>query len=453
MKMNKKLLLSAAVLLGAAASLDAQVFQEGFLLNDYRLSYRYNPALMTDTDFISTGELTTNRRSNVGASNFLYPYDGGVVTFLHSSVPTKTFQEGLEKNIYFLRTLDYNMISYGTRRGEALHTFEANFRGVIGASAPSDILMMLKAGTTQSSYQLDKLRGEGDLYLELAYGYSRQISDIFSLGARVKLLVGLYSVDYNVTKFDLDISEERYHADINTELHMTDSALQFDNTDDGFVDYSTMLYKGLGNRPSGGGLAVDLGLAFKPTDNLTISASILDLGSILWYYGNGAYSTGAFDFTGFNNLQMENMNVDGIMQQLSDVKDEFISQIRPRSASKKALFKAIPFTANAGVKYAMPFYDKLTVGLIGSYTGYQWMPYWEGRFAMGIQPVDWLDLMADFGTGSYGLVFAAGGSVRVNRFRFNLGIQNGFGGTVPKSNSALKANSKSLTFGITYDLP
>ena len=453
MKMNKKLLLSAALLLCAAASVDAQVFQEGFLLKDYRLSYRYNPALLTDSDFISTGEFTTNRRSNVGASNFLYPYEGGVVTFLHSSVPAKTFQESLDPNIYFLRTLDYNMISYGTRRGEAMHTFEANFRGVIGASAPSDLLLMLKLGTTQSNYQLNKLRAEGDLYLELAYGYSRQISDIFSVGARVKLLVGLYSVDYHVTNLNLDISEERYHADIDTELHMTDSALQFDNTDDGFVDYASLVYKGLGNRPSGGGVAVDLGLAFQPTDNLTFSASVLDLGTILWHYGNAAYSQGAFDFTGFKNLQMEDMNLDGIKGQLMNVKDDLLSQLKPRPASKKNLFKSIPFTANAGVKYAMPFYDKLTVGLIGSYTGYQWMPYWEGRFAMAIQPVDWLDLMADFGTGTYGLVFAAGGSVRVHRFRFNLGIQNGFGGTVPDSKTALKANSKSLTFGITYDLP
>ena len=41
--------------LSAIVSLNAQSFQEGFLLNNYRLSFRYNPALHVEGDFISVG--------------------------------------------------------------------------------------------------------------------------------------------------------------------------------------------------------------------------------------------------------------------------------------------------------------------------------------------------------------------------------------------------------------
>ena len=67
---------------------------------------------------------------------------------------------------------------------------------------PGDPFKLLKTGVMESN-QMGRLRGQLDLYLELAYGYSRRVGDKLSLGGRLKLLAGLYGVDYNVTRLNL----------------------------------------------------------------------------------------------------------------------------------------------------------------------------------------------------------------------------------------------------------
>jgi len=57
-------------------------------------------------------------------------------------------------------------------------------------------------------------------------------------------------------------------------------------------------------------------------------------------------------------------------------------------------------------------------------------------------PLRWIDLTANFGTGS----------VHVYRFRLQAALQNGFGGTIPYRSTPLKANNHTLTFGLTFDL-
>ena len=130
----------------------------------------------------------------------------------------------------------------------------------------------------------------------------------------------------------------------------------------------------------------------------------------------------------------------------------FSSMLKPEHVKRGWTFNAIPFQANAGIKYVMPFYDRLNVGVIGQYNGYAGRPYWEARFGVGVNPLKWLDLSANIGRGSFGTVFGVAGSVCIGRFRIQGGLQNGFGGTIPYEGTPLQPNSKTITFGLTYDI-
>lgn len=54
--------------------------------------------------------------------------------------------------------------------------------------------------------------------------------------------------------------------------------------------------------------------------------------------------------------------------------------------------------------------------------------------------------------GSIGPVWGVALSVGVHKFHLNACLQNGFGGTVPYTSTQLKANTKCLTLGVTYDI-
>ena len=452
MKMNKKIALAIALIISVAPSALAQSFQEGFMLKDYRQVYRFNPALAGEQDFLSLFNVSTSQRNNVGASAFIYPYEGQVVTFLHSSVPVETVRNNVQKDNYLTKNIDFNLVSYGMYRNGATHTFEINIRGNSAVSVPGALCMLAKAGTGATTFDFSSLRAQGEVYAELAYGYTRKLSDVVSIGGRVKLLAGFYALDFNVTRFDLSTGASKYQADIEAELAMTDTSLEFGVGDDYLVNFKDLTFKGLTNFPKSYGAAVDLGIAVTPIENLTISASVVDLGGIFWHCGNSAKSSGTVSFAGLKDLTVDNFNKDGLMAQVNILKDEFLSQMSPVSEEKKTRFRAIPFSSNLGVKYAMPFYDRLSAGITGQYLSYQSIPYMEGRFALACNPVDWFDCTANIGTGTFGMVWGAAANICFHRFILNMAYENGFGGNIPGKGTPLQANYKSFSFGLTYSL-
>lgn len=450
--MSKRLFISLALITGAAVSALAQTFQDGFFLRSSLMSYRYNPALVPENGFIGAGGLMIQDYRDFGLSTFLYPRgDGKLVTYLHSSVSSDEARDRLNTDNYFLKSLNLNVISYGLRRGEAMHTFELNARGVIGLSFPGEPFMFLKTGTFDST-RPSRLRGEAELYMELAYGYSRRLGEKLSLGGRLKLLAGFYGVDYNVTRLNLTMNDQTSLAEIEAELNLTDKMYKISAGDDGYLDWRTIARRAPGSPPSGGGAALDLGINYAPVDGLELSASVLDLGGILWRYGNAATSSGSVDLTLFNDLSLDEMNKEGLKSQLSRLKDDALNSLELTPSKKLWKWKRVPLSANAAVRYAMPFYDRLSVGVTGNYTSYQWMPYWEARAGMGVQPLDWLEMTANLGTGAFGMVWGLAGSFRVENFHFTVGMNNGFGGRAPDSRWTIKANKKLISFGIMYDL-
>ncbi|MBP5211138.1 MAG: hypothetical protein J6Z27_04815 [Bacteroidales bacterium] len=388
----------------------------------------------------------------MGGSAFLYPMGGEVVTALHSSVPAETFMSKLKDDNYILRTLNYNLISYGFAKNDAFHTFEINVRALAGGSIPKEIFQIAKLGTAEKMYDLSNFRVMSNIYAELAYGYSRKLSDIVSVGVRGKLLVGLYSANYNFRKFDVEMTEDVYRATIESDMLVTNKLVNLVPDDEGLIDFTSFASKGRSLGPTAGGLAVDLGIEIKPVENLTVSASILDLGGLFWYYGNAASTSSVITFDGFKNVQVDQINESGLKNLLDGVKDDFLSSMKPKKLNDFVRFYTVPFTANLGFKYRSEFYDRLTVGAAGSYVGYKGMPYWDARLFVAVNPLEWLDFTADVGYSTYGTVYGGALSLKLYNFRINAGLQNGVSGKIAYTSTKLNANSKTVTVGVTFDL-
>ena len=413
-----------------------------------------NPAENASLDygFVRIGEFQSNSRNNIGAASFLFPSGDKLVTGLHSSISNETFLGGLKAVNSLYSQIDYNLVSYGWKSStRGFHTLEVGARVNYGLSIPKEIFQILKTGTAQSPYNLSPLRAFGNVYGEIAYGYSLPLSDKFSIGGRIKLLVGLNSVDVVTRQLNLTTTEDQYVLDLDADIDLTNRNTKFGTDAEGYLDYTSFSGKGKLGAPVGGGLALDLGFVWKPLDGFTLSASVLDMGGILWYYGNAGTSSGSYSFEGLKDLTISDLEQDKIMAKLKDTGEEVLDVIRPKAVDGRFKFKAIPLNANMKASYAMPFWKNLSLDASGLYTGYSYCaPYWEARGGLSLDYPGLAHLGLNAGSGAHGFVYGVNGSVEFRSFRLYAGFENGIGGVIPYEDIPLKANNKTLLIGLVY---
>ena len=413
-----------------------------------------NPAenAFLDGGFIRIGEIQSISRNNVGAASFLFPSGDKLVTGLHSSISNEDFLGGLEAVNSLYSQIDYNLVSYGWKgKSRGFHTLEAGARVNYGLSVPKEIFQILKTGTALSPYDLSSLRAFGNVYGEIAYGYSLPLGDKFSIGGKVKLLVGLNSVDVTARQFALTTTEEQYKLDLDADLDLTNRNKKIGVNEAGYLDYTSFSGKGKLGAPTGGGLAMDLGLVWKPFDGFSMSASVLDLGGILWYYGNAGTSSGSYTFEGLKGLTTEEFEKDKLMAKIKGVGNELLDVIKPKAVDGRFKFKAIPLNANMKASYEMPFWKSLAIDASGLYTGYNYCaPYWEARGGLSLDFPHCFHLGASAGGGACGFVYGVNGSVELKSFRLYASYENGIGGVIPYEDIPLKANNQVLLIGLVY---
>lgn len=413
-----------------------------------------NPAenAYLDYGFVRIGEIQNISRNNVGAASFLFPAGDKLVTGLHSSISNEEFLNSLKAVNSIFGQINYNLVSYGWKgSARGFHTLEVGARVNYGLSVPKEIFQILKTGTSQSPYDLSSLRAFGNVYGEIAYGYSLPLGDKFSIGGRVKLLVGLNSVDVAARNFALTTTEEQYKLDLDADIDLTNRNKKIGTDSEGYLDYTSFTGKGKLGFPTGAGLAMDLGAVWKPFRGFTLSASVLDLGGIFWYYGNAGTSSGSYAFEGLKNLTTEELDQEHLSSRLKDAGEEVLKVIKPKAAVGCYKYKAIPLTANIKASYAMPFWERLSVDATGLYTGYNYCaPYWEARGGLSLDYPEIAHLGINAGSGAYGFVYGAVGSVDFQSFRLYAAYENGVGGVIPYEGTPLKANNKTILLGLVY---
>lgn len=452
--MSKRIILAAAALIGAALSLNAQSFTEGFFLRGFNRAYQYNPAIVGENDFIGLPQWNFNLVNNVGAGAFLYPVDDVLVTGLHSSIPASTFLGNIPENPRFRGDINATIMSYGFLKGGAYHTIDVNVRATYGASLPKELFKFLKLGAEDGSADLSGIGLGGNLFIELAYGYGRKVNDWLSLGGRVKLLLPMHGVQFDISRLDLTTNQEELGVSLRGDLYLTNHMADIHTNSQGYWDLSTISGKeALGFKPSGAGAALDLGLLANPADGLTLSLSIQDLGLVFSYYGNRATMGGTATFKGFDEVTYQNLNGNDMKKMLTDTGKKFLGLLKPIGFYGHSWrTEKLHMQANLGVKYEMPFYRRLAVGATGRFIAGAGLPYWEGRGALEINPLNWLDITANLGYGTQGAVFGLAAAVKFHHFQLTAGWEDGFGRTLVDARTPIQRNFRTFTVGLTYSL-
>ena len=148
---------------------------------------------------------------------------------------------------------------------------------------PKAIIDLAFNGNSASIGERVNIAPELDLmaYQEYGLGLAFQVSEILSLGTRLKYLIGIAAVHTSQSVATIHTSEEYYQLTGETDFVLNSSGISFDKDGgieflDGMKDFSKALFT------SNRGFAIDLGATVTLGKRFSFKASILDLGKINW---------------------------------------------------------------------------------------------------------------------------------------------------------------------------
>lgn len=166
------------------------------------------------------------------------------------------------------------------------------------------------------------LQANAIVYTEALLGYSYRINEKWTIGAKLKALLGHAYLQGGVNNLRLETGLDQLHAYGEGQLVVA-APLQWQNIPNNLENLEDIDFNALLNEdyrayvvPVGLGAAVDLGVTYQPIKNLQITAAVTDLGMIHWKQiieGSLGIDT---TFTGVNTLEDEVYSLQGYSEAL-----------------------------------------------------------------------------------------------------------------------------------------
>jgi len=457
------LALSAIAALASVSAYAQQNLRTAYFLDGYTYGYKMNPAIAPERAFTAMpllGNLGVGVESNLGLSQFLYPTSNGkMTTFLSSSVSDEQFLNGLNTVNKLNLSINESLIATGFRVGKSFHTIDLSLKADAGVSLPKDLFSFIKTGSSSgaTAWDVSRIGVRANARMELAYGYSRPINDWIRVGARVKVLMGIARADAVVDNLNLQMSGQEWsvtahgNAEISGPMsfgtHAGSKEIDFQEVvmPEGLEEWNEYL------STSSLGAAVDLGASFDFLEIFTASVSVLDLGFIGWNSTTTAVMPGGkWSFDGFGVIGTGEDN--NIGDQISQMGDELLNMIKMEKTGDR-IKKSNPLAAtiHAGIEARMPFYDRLSFGLLGTQRIDGIYSFTEGRLSANVAPLKWFSVAASYAFSNFGS--SLGGVVNIHLPGFNL--YAGLDSFLPMMNVTpqfvpIDKLNTNITFGLTF---
>ena len=411
-----------------------QNLRSGYFLDGYTYKYKMNPAMAPERGFFAMpvlGNMGIGMESNLGLSDFLYPTESGkLATFLSPNVSNEEFLKHVPENHRMNMNYDLNILAFGFRTGKSYHTVDLSTRIDGSANVPGSLYSFMKVGSALGDYNWDisNIGMKASARAQLAYGYSRSINEALTIGARVKLLMGMFNLDVTMDKMQLEMSADRWAVEAHGDMILSDNISEFS--------------------PSSFGFGIDLGATYDFLDYFTASLSVLDLGSVSWNNTTIASTPDtSWSFDGFDNVQMTSMG-EQISEMISDLTGAFAFEKKEVGVKKSAGLAA---TIHAGIEARMPFYERLSFGMLYTQKIDGVYSFSEGRLAASVAPTNWFSLTTNYAISNLG--HSWGGAVNLHLPGF--GIFFGLDSLVPLMNVTpqfipVNAVNTNMAFGINF---
>lgn len=456
MKSIIKYTLVALFAAAAPASALAQAAYSGYYLENYTHRFELNPA-MTDESikgfvaFPVLGNINVGMHGNLHISSILYPNpeEGGKRTllFTNPNVPTSTVLKNIKDNNKLGASLEMDILSVGFKAFGGQNFVTLGAVADANIAVPGSLLRLMKEGVSNQTYDISDVRVNATGYAKLQFNHAREIKQVPGLkaGAAFKLLFGIANIDGYFKDTQLTLGEDAWTVRSQAELYanMGGSKWKYRHDDNGkeYVDGIDVNSLGV----SGFGIGFDLGATYKWRD-FEFNLALLDLGFISWSKTiaastNGEHMVNTSDYTfGVG---------DGEAKATWDkMKDDLENLYQLEDTHAGARTRSLRTTLNWGVNYRLPYYDRLTFGLVNSTRFNGPFTTTDFRFSANVRPVDCLSASANFSAGTYGVGFGWLVNVSVPYFNLFLGMDHTMG-KLTKQGLPLNSNAQ-FNFGINF---
>ena len=382
------------------------------------------------------------------------------------------FMNRLKDNNKLNVNFSTEILSAGWYKGKNFWSFNIGLRTDIGANLTKNMFTFLNEMETveenwrNSNYDISGQQLNINAYTEVGLGLSRQINSRLTVGARVKALLGIGNMELKLNRVamsanlpsDQQINQwssesywnsmtpsqaaqaaqelkdkfNNYHANLTVGAELKSSFKGLELQEEEGKDYVTDFDFDSGKLGIAGyGFGIDLGASYKILDNLTVSASVLDLGFISWSKSSTKIASAnpdPIDIKGSTYANMVDPNnpntvmnavnqlqndAQGYMDRVTngDVLDYDMLQLEVSDAkeSRKSRLASILVL---GAEYGF-FNNKLAVGVLSTTRFVQPDALTELTFSANYRPKSWFNVAL-----SYSAIQSAGKS-------FGLGLKLG----------------------------
>lgn len=351
------------IALTATKAINAQDIKTSYFMDNAYMKSSLNPAIHSNVGYFSLPViggmgLTFQSNSLTAESLFFKDGNGNLLTFLDSSIDSETFLSGLAD----MNTIDIdanaNIFSFGwySPTGKSFWSFDSKLRTTVGLGIPLDFFRFAKEGMTgdENYYSFEDLSVQVTSYAEVGLGYSHQVNERLTVGLKFKYLIGIADIDLNIDKMDINLSSTEWNIEAEGSIEGTLQGLQTQDFEENGVTYFDsydFAFEGV----SGSGVAFDFGMEYKVTDRITISAAVVDLGSISWNEESTIKGVSAanYSFAGFS----EDMDSD-------DMLDSFGNLTRFEKTEAASRKTKLRHTFNLGLE--VDLLDSFSVGALYS---------------------------------------------------------------------------------------
>ncbi len=453
MNTNIKLLIATCLAAASAAPALAQASYSGYYLDNYTHRYQLNPAMTDDSrkGFVTMpilGNMNIGMHGNLHVSSLVYNVDGKTVLFTHPDVPESKVMKNIHKSNELGASLNMDLLAFGFKAFGGWNGLTVSTVADATIGAPGSLFSLLKEGVENRTYDISDFGMSGTAYAKIQLNHAREIKQVpgLKVGAAAKVLLGFANVDGYFNKADLTLGQDTWTARTQADLYVNIAHAKFtyDYDDNGqrYVDGIDMDNIGLG----GFGIGFDLGATYKWRD-FEFNLALIDLGFINWSNTmlattDGVHQIGTSDYTfgveeGEADATWDKMKED--IEQLYQLQDG--GDIGSRTRSLRT-------TLNWGVRYTLPYYRRLTFGMVNSTRFNGQFTTTDFRFSANVNPVDCLSASANFAAGTYGVGFGWLLNLNVKGFNLFFGMDRTLG-RLSKECVPLNSNAE-LNFGMNF---
>ena len=435
----KKILVSV-LMATMALSASAQQVTTLYFLENAPMRHTINPAFQpVSRGFINftplgwTSFSAGNNSFTLRDILFVDPVTGKTITPLHPNADRNAFLNQIRSMSLINGEATLGLLNMGFRIKENGYlTIGINERIVGGATLPKTIFDFVVGGGMKNltpgatnNISLGGLGAGSMIYTEISGGYSYKLNDEWTIGGKLKLLLGTAYAGMNTKKLSIDANTDSW--DINGTLDMDIAgpmnAQYFSQYVDGktmrqvidgfkdgsfdvnqFVDTSDpMALVTSALKPSGYGAAIDFGFTWKPIEYLQVTAALTDLGFIYWNRSNRYTCTVDTSFNGAGYIdygdpaykdEQGNFSVGILMDTVKNRMMGLLDGVRMQD-NGKGIAKMASARLNVGLD--ANFWDnRIGIGIVSATRLYNSRLYEEITLGAAFRPVNWFNIAVSY---------------------------------------------------------